>query len=305
METVGIMLVLLSGVLHSAWNIMCKAKSPSGAFFFIATAVTVIACLPVPFLIRTDWSLLNLNFWYIIIGTGIANAVYYVALGNAYRVTEVSIAYPLIRAIPVLMIPAVTSLLHIGGRLSSMAVFAMVIVAAGCVIISLPPLKTLHIRDYMKFGYLFILLSAGGKVGFTIIDKAGMDMLNSSGAVEGQVQQALFYLFVQNISILVFISIYICSMKFERVTLKEICRSHVHYPILAGLICNGAYTLVLIAMLYTTNASYVMAFLQIGIPISAVSGMIIFKEKATAKKITGICILCAGLVLLALFKSSH
>ena len=55
--------------------------------------------------------------------------------------------------------------------------------------------------------------------------------------------------------------------------------------------------LVLIAMNFVTNVSYVQAFRQIGLLIGMLEGIFILKEKCTVPKIVGITLILSGLVL--------
>ena len=68
-------------------------------------------------------------------------------------------------------------------------------------------------------------------------------------------------------------------------------------PVLAGLFASATYILVLFAMNFVTNVSYVQVFRQLGLPIGMALGIIILKEKCTATKLAGIVLILAGLVL--------
>ena len=60
------------------------------------------------------------------------------------------------------------------------------------------------------------------------------------------------------------------------------------------------YILVLMAMNYVTNVSYVQAFRQLGLVVGMLEGIFILKERCTLTKVTGIVLIVSGLVLTVL-----
>ena len=71
-------------------------------------------------------------------------------------------------------------------------------------------------------------------------------------------------------------------------------------PYLAGFFAGLAYLLVLVAMGYVTNVSYIQAFRQLSLPIGLLLGILILKERATFQKIAGMILILTGLSLVAL-----
>ena len=59
------------------------------------------------------------------------------------------------------------------------------------------------------------------------------------------------------------------------------------------------YSLVLIAMSFVKNVSYVVAFRQLSIPIGVILGAVILKERMYPLRVVGTAILFVGLVLVA------
>ena len=54
-------------------------------------------------------------------------------------------------------------------------------------------------------------------------------------------------------------------------------------------------------MMFASNVSYIAAFRQVSIPLGALLGILILKEKATHAKIAGVVIISIGLVVVALW----
>jgi uncharacterized membrane protein len=69
--------------------------------------------------------------------------------------------------------------------------------------------------------------------------------------------------------------------------------------LLSGIAIFTAYTLVLIAMGFARNVTYIVAFRQMSIPIGVLIGLAVLKEPLNPPKIAGVLTVTAGLVLVA------
>ncbi len=299
MTALGILLIAISAALHAGWNLICKSRHPSGAFFLIATMTSITALSTGLFWFAPVLAHIPARVWILLFATGIVQAAYYVALGKAYQTIEVSVAYPLARALPVILIPIVTMVLSIGRPLNWMAVTGMTVVAAGCVLLPMQPTKRFSIHSAFRNGFGYVLLAASGTTAYTIIDSEAMRILNASGFAGGKTASALLYVFLENVFILPWLAAYVLHNPSERHSAALLLRGSVHYPIISGITCTTAYTLVLAAMLLTPNVSYVMAFRQLSIPIGAALGILVLRERVTPAKTCGIILIVAGLLIVA------
>ena len=69
---------------------------------------------------------------------------------------------------------------------------------------------------------------------------------------------------------------------------------------LTGIGIYAAYTLVLVAMAFVSNVSYVVAFRQVSIPLGAVTGVLVLRDPPYLPKLVGVVIMFAGLLLVGL-----
>ena len=108
MTSLAISLVVVSAVLHAGWNLICKTrKSPGAVFFLILTIGTVALWTPlVAWIHQTKGFEIPAAAWGILVLSGLANAVYYVSLGRAYKLSDISMSYPLVKALPILIVTA-------------------------------------------------------------------------------------------------------------------------------------------------------------------------------------------------------
>ena len=89
---------------------------------------------------------------------------------------------------------------------------------------------------------------------------------------------------------------------FSRHTRQEFkanfCRSV--WPSLSGVACSLAYVLILAAMPFVSNVSFVQAFRQMSLPLCMAAGIVILHERCTLTKIIGCIAIVSGLVLTSL-----
>jgi uncharacterized membrane protein len=96
------------------------------------------------------------------------------------------------------------------------------------------------------------------------------------------------------------LGIYVLFVPAERAAFQVIRRTGWHYAVITGLIITATYGLVLAAMAYVTNVSYLAAFRELSIPLGALLGITLQKEPAPAPKLVGIGVVLVGLLLVGL-----
>ncbi len=130
MAVSAIALVLLSAVLHVAWNLLVKSSSDPRAFMaakgipFLVLGVAALVWLPL--------DALPSQLWVCVILSGLVHTVYVIALGNAYSVGDLSLVYPIARSAPA-FVPVVAYLV-LGERIS-LAAAAGIGVVVGCILV--------------------------------------------------------------------------------------------------------------------------------------------------------------------------
>lgn len=300
MPLTAILLVLVSCVMHAGWNLACKTKTPSAAFFVLSTASSITLMTPLYVWFAPRLGQVPPPVWGLLIGTGFFQALYYTSLGNAYRLNDISLAYPIIRALPVLLVPLTCGLLGFGESLSVLSRTGMVIIAAGCLVLPLTSIRTARLRDYLGLPMLFVLLAALATTAYSITDSQALAMLSGGDRVFGPLQAALFYIAFENLAIMGFLLLHLLFSRRETLNFRAIRRDSLRYPLMSGPASSSAYLLVLVAMQLATDVSYVVAFRQISILIGVMLGIMLLKEKFTRLKLTATVLIFAGLVFTAL-----
>lgn len=297
MPITTIVLILISASLHTTWNLLAKSGKPSLIFFLLLTLSTTI--LLAPFLLLNFEVLKNIpmKIWCLLLISGMFQTMYYTGLANAYRHGDISLVYPLIRALPVLIVPLMCFLFNIGKTLSIEAIIGMVLIGGGCFIMPIKSFRTWHIRNYYNSAFLWVMPGALGTVGYTIIDSEAMNLINANAF---SVPVNIIYSGLISIAIIPWL-ILVATLSFSWKNLQQYRGKKILRPITAGVIMCLSYTLILAAMKQVDNVSYIASFRQISIPLGVILGAIIFKEKLFLPRIIGIIIIVVGLILTAIF----
>lgn len=301
MSSIAIVLVTISAFAHAFWNLLGKRQNPSTAFFFVASAFAAICLSPLLIVYRHAFAFIPGRVWLWLGLTSVFEAIYYIGLAGAYRHGDMSVAYPLARALPVILVALLAAALGLGKSLSLVGVAGILLVALGCLILPLRSLRQIHLADYLTVCCLLAGLAALGTTGYTLVDNQALfDLRSASNIGLSQIEIAFFYLALGSITISIVIGAYILLSPAERAELTKVWRARKGIALVTGLLIVGTYGLVLAAMEYATNVSYIAAFRQLSIPLGAVLGILVQKEPAYPPKLASIGIIFAGLVLIML-----
>ena len=238
-----------------------------------------------------------LKFWFLLLATGFFQTLYYTGLAQAYRHGDISLVYPLVRAIPVLLIPLVCMILGIGSPLSYKAVAGLILIGIGCIFMPVKSFRTWHIRDYIGPALFWVIPGAFGTVGYTVIDSEVMKLLGDNVFT---MPVSLIYSGLINMAILPWMLMVLTFFSGWK-DLKDYQGRKILAPLIAGLALSLSYMLVLASMKFVTNVSYVAGFRQLSIPLGVILGGVVLKERLFLPRIIGCIIIGAGLVLTAVF----
>ncbi|BCL62153.1 DMT transporter permease [Desulfomarina profundi] len=301
MTFISILLISISVFAHVLWNLLSKQQNPTGAFFLLATTAAVLCLLPGFWIFREGFIQISPLVWFFVFITGLFQAIYYIGLAAAYRQGDMSLAYPLVRAIPVLLITICNFIFGRGEQIGEAGLAGILIVAFGCLILPMQEFNSLSIRNYLSKCYLFSVFAAIGTCGYTLVDDEALRQLRHTlQHAFSTTQITLFYILLQTFSTWIALLLFVSVSKTERRQLQKVWFQARRQAVMSGIIITSAYGLVLASMAYVSNVSYVAAFRQLSIPLGAVIAIFAFKEPAQIPKLTGISIVFGGLILVAL-----
>jgi drug/metabolite transporter (DMT)-like permease len=217
----------------------------------------------------------------------------------AYRYMDMSSAYPMMRSLPILLTVAVTSFFSMGRALNSFVVAGMVMVFVGCMCMPLKRFSDFNLKTYLSKNMFFVILCACGTTGYTIFDSRCQSIMRESVAHLGinKVVLSLSYYSTRGLilcSALLFLAL---AIPRQRKHFAEIWKECKWAPFAAGIFATSTYILVLLAMNYVNNVSYVQVFRQLGLLVGLFAGIFILKEKGTLPKYIGVALIVSGLIV--------
>lgn len=303
MSWTAALLLIASAFMHASWNFISKRRSPSLAFFFVAAVSAALVVSPLLIVYRHALPLVSPPVWGLIGCTGMAQAVYFSGLAGAYRRGDMSLAYPLARALPVLAVAAISLLLGRGNQIGRLSLAGMALISVGCIVLPLPHFRRLRLRDYADGVYVMAVVAAAGTTAYTLLDDA---ILRQLGALPDfpliGVQVTLLFIALQALCTCVMLGVTTLASTREREALGGLLRKRPFLlsSLLTGVVIMATYGLVLAAMAHVRDVSYVAAFRQLSIPIGAVLGLTLQNEARYRPKLVGIVVISVGLILVGI-----
>ena len=297
MNLYAFLLILLSVFLHAGWNFLSKAHRPSAAFYMVLNSVPAILLIPTLFFARVEWAALGWKFWFAFAGSWLAEILYAVGLFRAYRRQDISVAYPLVRALPVLMVAGVTAIFRLGAEPGVLAWVGFVVVATGCIILPQKQLRAADLRGFLNAVSGPILLAAMGTTGYTVLDSIATEVMRAHSASGKVLTLCAFYCLMET-AIAAGLAVIVLTSRVERLEALRNLRSP--WAALSGVFSALAYLLVLAAMGMVTNVSFLQAFRQMSLPLGVAAGVVFRHEKPNPAKLVGVTLIVAGLILTVL-----
>lgn len=300
MGLAAIALVSVSAFMHAGWNAASRRRRPAASFFLVANTAGTLLLLPLLIVYAPRLAGVPATVWGLLALTGVAMTLYYVALAAAYRTGEMSVAYPVARSLPVLIVAGVEGMLDLGDSFEAIAILGMALVVAGCMVVPRGGTGGAHGRRRLNATVAFAVMAAVGIAGYSLIDHEALLLLRAASPGLGEVGSVLVYAPLEALSVSAFLTLYCLLDPTERASLGRILRSEKLAAASTGVAIYATYMLVLVAMSFAANASHVVAFRQLSIPLGAILGVTVLKEPAPWTKLAGVAAIFAGLVLVAL-----
>ena len=298
MTITAIVLILISTATHVGWNFLGKRDHPTAAFLLVANTLGFL-CLA-PALLRYGQGLASFpaSVWWWLGLTGGFQALYYAALAGAYRAGDMSVAYPLARSVPVVLVAVASVMLGKRADLGTPLLAGIVLVVAGGFLVPLRRFGEVRLTGDGLRATRLALLAAVGTAGYSLVDDHALRLLRAvPGLPVSPVAATLLYSFFEGLSSSVWLGLWLAVQRRGRAEVVDVARSYLGRAWLAGFFIYAGYTLVLVAMGFVTNVSYVVAFRQLSIPLGALVGVLMLKEPPYRPKLVGVLVMFAGLAL--------
>jgi drug/metabolite transporter (DMT)-like permease len=267
----------------------------------VACGVGAIAFAP---FVVLNWPIVTAmprSVWWYIVGASACAAVYFSALAASYRHGHISIAYPLARSSPVIVVSIVSLILGRGHQVSAVAVVGIALVVTGGFLLPMVHFRDVRLRNYLNLSCGFALLAALGTAGYSILDDEALRIMRASEAIPGStlVKTGVYIILHFGLGA-IFLAVLVATRRASRAAVRVTFSGSARHAVLAGVASISGYFLVLLALAHVRNVSYVVGFRQVSVPVGAVFGVVLLGEPARAPKFLGIALVFVGLVLIGL-----
>lgn len=302
MTLTAILLLLCAAGLHAGWNSLGKHRSPTPSAFLLAnTAGMVLLAVPVLALYSPLIPRVSGPVWIALAATAVFQTVYYVGLAGAYARGDLSVAYPLARSSPIIIVTVLSVFMGQGKQIGPGCVAGILLVVGGCFLLPMRRFGDFRLRNYWNACCLLAFVAACGTAGYTLIDDWGLRALRALPERGFGVASApLVYLFIETALSSVWLGLYVLARRTDRAHLAQALRTQKRQAFLMGAGISCAYGLVLTSFAFVRNVSYAAAFRQVSILIGVAIAAIFMKEPMPPPRWVGAIVIFTGLVLVAL-----
>lgn len=292
MQATVVGVILLSCVLHASWNLLARGDREQTLRFFLRMNVVSAIVGAVPAIwAQAHFGLLDGPAWGFCALSGLCLGLYFVFLGKAYKVADLSSVYPVARAVPVLLVAGGDL---VRGRAPSWpGLLGMLLVVAGCLLAPLTRLADFRWRSYLKTSTLWMLLTALATTGYTLSDKLAQE----GGAARGA---GLLFVLVYGYFYFLFGTLVLGAAVWFGLAPKPPQARAMGWtrPALASVGNVGSYLMILWVYTQVAKAAYIVAFRQFSIVLGVVFALWIFKERGVRVRVPAALLITAGLVLI-------
>ncbi len=279
--------------MHAGWNLIARGQKSEMAYLHrLCVVVVVVGFLPV---VVSELMVRSLPgaVWLNLLLSGTFCGIYLYGLGKSYETADFTIVYPVARTLPVLLVGLAD--VWRGQVPTAWGWVGMLGVSCGCFLMPLHSFGEFDWRRYFNRSSFWILLTALGTVGYSVIDKISAEIVvvDSAGPATAARYSYVFF----TIAALVF---FLIRRLFDK---KKLDFGEMGWirPGLGGLFMYAGYGLILWVFQMTSHASYVVAFRQFSIIIGVILAFVLYHERGVAVRLTGALLITAGLVLIAIF----
>ena len=280
----ALVLVVCAAILHAVWNAL--AKRADNQFVFLWCSVSLATALLLPLgLLRLPAEPAPASGLPFVAASVAIHALYFWALGRAYRYGDFSRVYPMARGLGVALVPLVALPLF-GERLSWIGSLGVGLVVLGIAALgALPARVAPSVARASGAATAWALVTGLTIAAYSLVDKAGVTRLHP-----------MPYIALMGVSLSVVLAPIVLA---DRPALRHEWARHWRAILVASAMNLTSYLLVLFAF-RLSKVGYVVAGRELSILFSAFIGSLWLGEGRLAPRLAGASIVLAGVVCVAL-----
>lgn len=279
--TYAIILVLLSALTHSVWNLFMKKSLHKESFLWLIQTISTVIFMPffLHDLLKVNWNFQNVA---LLLTSFAFQSVYLVLLTKAYKVGEMSQVYPMMRGSAALLIPLL-SLVFYKEELTVSAWLGLALIVIGLFALSGILKKRLD-----KKGVITLLITSGiglSITGYTLVDKSILSFMTPLGLLQ-----------IYNLA--GFIALGIPALRGKKI--KQEWKINRRFIMIGAIMAPSSYLLFLMAIQYAP-LSYISPIRELSIVFGSILAWIVLKEKQGKGRIGYSVIILLGVIILSVF----
>ena len=288
MTPLSLVLILLSALAHSTWNLLLKRSTDQELFVWWLLVAASVLLMPLGVVLYWIHPL-GQTGWLFVLATVVLHILYFLLLGRGYARADLSLVYPIARGVGPMLVP-VLAVVFLRETISGLAIAGIVAIVVGIYAVSLSgAIRQLLGRPLSLLrnpGTRYAVLTGLTIATYAIVDKRGVSHV-----------QPFLYMYLMTLGCALGLSPYVLSKWGVRAISGE-WRANPKSIIAAGLLTFLGYGLVLTAF-SISRVSYVAPAREVGIVLGVLMGVFILKESFGTGRIIGSIVIVAGLVLIA------
>lgn len=283
MPLLALAFVLLAAVTHATWNVAAKRAAECRHFVWLYSTLTIVLYAPViAWIVLTTRPVFEAIHWLALTATAVLHIAYSLMLQAGYRVSDMSLVYPLARGTGP-MLAFVLAVVLLGERVTAMSIVGVALVVTGIVLVS-GMLSSAHRAP--RAGILFGIGTGMFTAAYTINDGWAVKVL-------------LISPFIVDYAGNVVRSFALAPRAWlERDVVRRELRQFARPIAIVSLLGPLGYILVLFAM-QIAPVSHVAPARELSTLIGTYFGARLLREKVAPARVLGACCIVAGVVSLA------
>jgi len=272
------LLVVLSGLIHATWNLFTKRSGDKNAFLWCCQVVACVLFAPwfIADLQTVAWS--AAGFTLVAVSVCI-HGLYVILLAQAYKIGDLSQAYPIMRGTSPLLVP-IAGVLLFGESITGFGIAGIALVLGGIAFIRNNRAAS------SEWTVVLYALGVGMSIAaYTIVDKWTLRYVTPVILNEAS-----------NIGNMIALSIF----AFRKDVLRIEWSRNKRFVLLAGVLAPTGYLLFLFA-LNLAPVTLLAPMREIGTVFGALFGIFFLKESQGMRRLLASVIISVGVLVLGLF----
>jgi drug/metabolite transporter (DMT)-like permease len=284
MPPLALLAVLLAAATHATWNLYAKRAAKSEHFVWMYSVASVLLYTPiVAWILLFDRPVFETEHWLALLATGVLHLGYSLVLQAGYRVSDLSLVYPLARGSgPLLSFLGAVLLLE--ERVTWLSVLGVILIVVGILMVA-GLLRESHKAP--RAGIVYGLATGTFIAAYT---------LNDGWAVKALLISPFIIDYTGNLFRVVVLTPGAWN---DRARVRDEIRTYIRPALVVSVLGPLGYILVLYAM-RIAPISHVAPARELATLIGTYFGARLLKERAAPMRIAGAACIVIGVVSLAI-----